>query len=213
MSERMNSMSATKQGRVPSMSNNKDLEKLSVVELKATLENIWRKHEKLCHSKMAPLLYHLRLKIKAQGKSGAGFGAWVEDHLDISRRTADRWADQWAISKGLMKPRKKSTFRQLPKSEKESRDGQITVPLSFTLPKEEADKFFAAMQILGDRATNIVYAAIVSAAYPSTMPAQSAQSTAQSASAQSSRTTLFLDDKEEGTLVEAMQGRATGEGR
>jgi hypothetical protein len=62
-----------------------ELEKLSVAELKATLEKIWRKHEKLCREQMAPLLYHLRLKLKAQGKSGAGFDAWVEDHLDIAR--------------------------------------------------------------------------------------------------------------------------------
>ncbi len=207
-------MSATKQESELSMSYKRNFEKLSVAELKATLEKIWRKHEKLCREQMAPLLYHLRLKLKAQGKSGAGFGAWVEDHLDISRRTADRWADEWAISKGLMKPRKASTFRQMSKSKKKaSPDGQITVPLSFILPKEEADKFFAAMQILGDRATNIVYAAVISAAYPSTTPAQSAQSTAQSASAQSSRTTIFLDDKEEGTLVEAKQARATGEGQ
>jgi hypothetical protein len=206
-------MSATKLGSELSMSHKSNFEKQSVAELKATLEKIWGKHKKLCREQMAPLLYHLRLKLKAQGKSGAGFGAWVEGHLDISRRTADRWADQWAISKGLMKPRKASTFRQMPKSEKASRDGLITVPYSFILPEEEADKFFVAMQILGDRATNIVYAALISAAYPSTTPAQSAQSTAQSASAQSSRTTLFLDDEEQGTLVEAMQALATGEGQ
>lgn len=192
-------MSATKQERVLSMSHESSFEKLSVAELKATLEKIWSKHEKLCHSKMAPLLYHLRLKLKAQGKSGAGFGAWVEDYLDISRRTADRWADQWAISKGLMKPRRKSTFRHLSKSEKKaSRDGLITVPYSFTLPEEEADKFLEAVSILGDRATDVVYAAVMSAAYPSTTPAQSAPSTAQS-----SRTTIFLADEEDSKLVRA----------
>jgi hypothetical protein len=206
------SVSATKQGSELSMLYKSNFQKLSVAELKATLEKIWRKHEKLCREQMAPLLYHLRLKLKSQGKSGSGFGAWVEDHLDISRRTADRWADQWAISKDLMKPRKASTFRQMSKSEKKSPDGQITVPLSFTLREEEADKFFAAMQILGDRAREIVYAAVMSAAYPPEEQAQS-QPTAQSASAQSSRTTIFLDDKEEGTLVEAMQARATGEGQ
>jgi hypothetical protein len=207
-------MSATKQGSELSMSHKSNFEKLSVAELKATLEKIWGKHKKLRHEQMAPLLYHLRLKLKAQGKSGAGFGVWVEDHLDICRRTADRWADKWAISKGLMKPRKALTFRQKSKSKKKpSRDGLITVPYSFTLPEAEANKFLEAVSILGDRATNIVYAAVISAAYPSTMPAQSAQSTAQSASTQSSRTTLFLDDEEQGTLVEAMQARATGEGQ
>jgi hypothetical protein len=192
-------MSATKQDRVPSMSHNGNVEKLSVAELKAKLEKIWCKHEKLCREQMRPLLYHLRLKLKAQGKSGAGFGAWVEDHLDISRRTADRWADQWAISKGLMKPRKASTFRHLSKSEKKaSRDGQVTVSLSFIKPQDEADKFTEAMRILGDRATEIVYAAVMSAAYPSTTPAQSAPSTAQS-----SRTTIFLADEEDSALGRA----------
>jgi hypothetical protein len=192
-------MSATKQKR-PSMSHNRNPEnKLSVAELKAKLETIWSEHEKLCHEQMAPLLYNLRLKLKAQGKSGAGFGAWVEDYLDISRRTADRWADQWAMSKGLMKQRKTLTFRHLSKSKKKaSRDGLITVPYSFTLPEEEADKFLEAVSILGDRATDIVYAAVMSAAYPSTTPAQSAPSTAQS-----SRTTIFLADEEDSTLVRA----------
>jgi hypothetical protein len=64
------------------------------------------------------------------------------------------------------------------KSEKKSPDGQITVPFSFILPEEEADKCFAAMQILGDRATSIVYAAVISAAYPPNEDAQSAQSAA-----------------------------------
>lgn len=171
-------MSATKPG-MPSKSRKGKFEKLSVADLKTKLEKIWRKHEKLCREQMAPLLYHLRLKLNAQGKSGAGFGVWVEDHLDISRRTADRWADNWAISKGLMKQRKAPpTFRHLSKSEKESRDGQVTVSLSFIKPQDEADRFLEAMRILGDRATAIVYAAVMSAAYPSITPVQSAQSAA-----------------------------------
>jgi hypothetical protein len=194
-------MNATKQGRVPSTSDNRNFDKLSVAELKATLENIWGKHKKMCREQMRPLLYHLRLKLKAQGKSGAGFGAWVEDHLDICRRTADLWADEWAISKGVMKPRKRNgtTFRKISKSAKKaSRDGQVTVSLSFIKPQDEADKFTEAMRILGDSATDIVYAAVMSAAYPSTTPAQSAPSTAQS-----SRTTIFLADEEDSTLERA----------
>ena len=162
---------------------------------------------------MAPLLYYLRDKLKAQGKTGAGFGAWVEDHLDISRRTADRWADQWGISKGLMKPRKASTFKQVSKSAKPNPDGSVTVPLSFVLSEKEADKFLAAMRILGDRATSVIYDAVIAAAYPPKKPAQSAQSTAQSASAQPVRNTIFLDDEEDGSLVEAMQARAKGAGQ
>jgi hypothetical protein len=171
-------MRTTKHGSVPSTSPSRNIGKLSVAELKAKLDKIWSKHEKLCREQMAPLLYCLRLKLKAQGKSGAGFGAWVEDHLDISRRTADRWANEWAISKGLMKPTKATTFRQTSKSDNVNPDGQIAVPLSFIMPQGEADKFLEAMRILGDRATVVVYEAVISAASQSTTPAQPTQSAA-----------------------------------
>jgi len=41
---------------------------------------------------MAPVLYYLRQKIKAQGsrndlrRKAEGFGEWVEAHLDFTRR-------------------------------------------------------------------------------------------------------------------------------
>src|SRR5229473_675480 len=93
---------------------------LSVTQLKEKLEKIWHKHEKLCRTQMAPLLFHLRLKLKAQGKKGTGFGVWCEDTLDISRRTADRWADDWGVSAGLKKPSKRAngTFRHVTKGGK-----------------------------------------------------------------------------------------------
>jgi hypothetical protein len=72
------------------MPSKEEIANLSVTELKTKLQAVWRKHEKLCRPQMAPLLFHLRLKLKAQGKKGTGFGVWCEDTLDISRRTADR---------------------------------------------------------------------------------------------------------------------------
>jgi hypothetical protein len=62
---------------------------------------------------MGPLLYWLREKLKAQGKKDQGFGAWVEANLDISRDTADRWADEYAIDEGL----KPKPLGKMPKGE------------------------------------------------------------------------------------------------
>jgi len=140
------------------------IEDLSVTELKNKLEKIWQRHEKLCRTEMAPLLYHLRLKLKAQGKAGAGFGLWVEDTLDISRRTADRWADEWAISQGLKKPSKKAkkvftpTSRQMTKSA----DGVVTFQMKLT--EDENRAWLAALRVLGSRAQQVIFNAVLSAA-------------------------------------------------
>ena len=192
------------------MPSEASLEKLTVAELKAKLCRVWKKYQRPAERTMAPLLYYLRDKLKAQGKTGAGFGAWVEDHLDICRRSADRWANEWAVSKGLMKPRKPLTFRQVSKSAKPNSDGKVTVPLSFVLPEREAAEFLAAMKTLGDKATSIIFNAVVAAAHPPKKPAQSAPSRSSSA-AQPARKLAFLNDEEqEGTLVGAVQAGAKG---
>jgi hypothetical protein len=43
------------------------IEDLPVTELKSKLQNIWRKHEKLCRASMGEHLYWLRKKMRAQG--------------------------------------------------------------------------------------------------------------------------------------------------
>ena len=158
---------ATTNEVTPPDSKDLALDKLSVNELKTKLTNTWGKYKRAAQRTMGPLLYHLRKKLKAQGKSRAGFGAWVEDNVDISRRTADRWADEYAISKRLMKPRKHKapTFGHLSKSSKATpSDGKVTVPLSFVLRQDEADKFVAAIKVLGDEAPAIIYDAVTNAA-------------------------------------------------
>jgi len=144
------------------------LEKLSVHDLKAKITRTWGKYQRAAQRTMGPMLYHLRKKLKAQGKSGAGFGAWVEDNVDISRRTADRWADAYGVSKGLMKPKKRKapTFRQLSKSgeAKPSVDGKVAVSLQFVLTEQERDEFMDALKVLGDEATRIMYSAVTAAA-------------------------------------------------
>ena len=144
-------------------------------ELKAELTDASAKYQGAAEKEMAPLLYHLRKKLKAQGKSGNGFGAWVEDNLIISRRTADRWADAHAVSRGLKKPpkSKKATFRQVSKSPVTNADSKGTVSLQFTLAEDEEEEFWAAMKILGDEATGIIRDAVISAARNLQRPAES----------------------------------------
>lgn len=84
-----------------------ELQKLNEQELKAKIKSAWKKHEQLAKADMAPLLYWLRERLRAQGSrkdiadKDRGFGAWVEEHLEFSRRTADRWCDWYAIQAGL----------------------------------------------------------------------------------------------------------------
>jgi hypothetical protein len=84
-----------------------ELQNRTEAELKAAIKLTWKKHEPLAKKGMAPLLYWLRVKLRAPGSRNdihdkdRGFGAWVDEHLDISRATADRWADEYAREKGL----------------------------------------------------------------------------------------------------------------
>lgn len=104
-----------------SVPSDSELQKLNEHELKAAIKSAWKKYERLAKKEMGQLLYWLREKLRAQGTRNdihdkdRGFGAWVEENLDISRRTADRWADWYAVENGL----KESTSGQLTKSEKE----------------------------------------------------------------------------------------------
>jgi len=99
-----------------------DLAKLSEQELKAAIIAAWKKHEELAKQDLAPKLYWLRDKLRAQGARNdltndkdRGFGFWVEEHLDFSRRTADRWCEWYAAESGL-----KPTSGQVSKSEDDS---------------------------------------------------------------------------------------------
>jgi hypothetical protein len=93
-----------------------ELQKLNEAELKAAIKSAWKKYQRLAKKEMGQLLYWLRDKLRAQGSRNdlrdrdKGFGAWVEQTIEISRRTADRWADEYGLAHGLMK--RKSTSRQ-----------------------------------------------------------------------------------------------------
>ena len=132
------------------------MSKFTISQLKSRLV----RHAKRSRSVMAPLLYQLRSKIKAQGRSGEGFGAWVESHLDMSRRTADRWADEWAIAHGLKKPPKRATSRQVTKTAK-GVDGKVTLQLSFVVTEDQQDQFVEAMKILGEDAEKLIFTTVI----------------------------------------------------
>lgn len=96
-----------------------ELKTLNEGELKAAIKSTWKKHERLAKKEMGPLLYWLREKLRAQGSRNElrdqdkGFGAWVQQTIEISRRTADRWADDYGLANGLIK--RKLTSRQMSK--------------------------------------------------------------------------------------------------
>jgi hypothetical protein len=105
-----------------------ELKKLSEQELKAAIKSAWKTYERLAKKEMGQLLYWLREKLRAQGsrndlrEQDKGFGAWVEETIEISRRTADRWADEYGLANGLMK-RKRTSRQHDQKSFAHSEDG------------------------------------------------------------------------------------------
>ena len=67
-----------------------ELQKLSEQELKAAIIAAWKKHEELAKQELAPMLYWLRDKLRAQGARNdltqdkdRGFAFWVEEHLSL----------------------------------------------------------------------------------------------------------------------------------
>lgn len=131
---------------------------MTVPQLKSRLIRLAKRNR----TDMAPLLYQLREKIKDQGKKGKGFGAWCEANLDISRRTADRWADEYAMKHGL------KTFRQMtksrPKQSVKTVDGMVTVQISFVATEEQREQFVEAMAILGPAAEKLIFDTVIAAA-------------------------------------------------
>lgn len=86
----------------PANADQADPAKLSEQELKSAIVAAWKKHEELAKVELAPMLYWLRNKLRAQGARNdltqdkdRGFAFWVEEHLDISRRTAEAaWPEE-----------------------------------------------------------------------------------------------------------------------
>ena len=187
-------------------------ENLSVAELKSKLQNIWRKHEKLCRASMGEHLYWLRKKMRAQGARNdkkakpEGFGAWCEENLHITRRTVDKWADAWAISHGLKKPSTKQTktFRPDSKSDKGNPvDGSMVVDYQMTLTPDENRAWLDALRVLGPAAQKIVFNAVLSAAHVA-VPRKPAMSATEA----SRKRLTFLNEQPQTILSDLEQANA-----
>jgi hypothetical protein len=194
------------------------IEDLSVTELKNKLQTIWRKHEKLCRESMGEYLYWLRKRMRAQGARNdkkdkpEGFGAWCEDNLSITRRTADKWADDWAIAQGLKKPSKKTpkTFRTTSKSDESNAagDDNIVVLYQMILTRDEHRAWLAALKVLGPAADKIVFNAVLDTAHVP-VPKKSVMS-----ATEADRKRLKFLDGQPDTLLSAMeQSKAKGAGQ
>jgi hypothetical protein len=89
------------------VSPDSEIKKLDEGQLKAAIKSAWKKVERVASKEMGPLLYWLREKLRAPGsrndlrQQDKGFGAWVEENLDVTRRTADSWANAYAFENGL----------------------------------------------------------------------------------------------------------------
>lgn len=88
-----------------------EIQKLDEDQLKSAILFAWKKHDELVKAEFAPLLYWLREKLRAPGARNdlvrdkdRGWEVWVTEHLDISRRTADRWCAWYAEKEGLTPP-------------------------------------------------------------------------------------------------------------
>lgn len=193
-------------------------ENLSVVELKSKLQNIWRKHEKLCRASMGEHLYWLRKKMRAQGARNdkkakpEGFGAWCEENLHITRRTADNWADDWAIAEGLKKPSKKTakTFRKDSKSDQRNIvAGSMVVDFQMTLTQDENRAWLDALRVLGVAAAQkVIFNAVLSAAQIS-VPKKPAASVTDD----NRKRMTFLDEEPETILAGMEAANAKGAGK
>jgi hypothetical protein len=138
-----------------------DPAELSIEELKSELITLGAKYAE--DSK--ELMYHLRKKLKAQGKRGEGFGDWVEKNLDITRRTADRWADEYAVSIGEKSTSRQNVQKKWTPSPRQTDDNLYSLELELD-NREERKLFIQAVRILEreKRLKLVIYEAVLAAA-------------------------------------------------
>jgi hypothetical protein len=130
-------------------------ENLSISELKAKLKLVAEQ----TRESMAEMLYWLREKLKAQGarndlrRKKEGFEAWCEANLYISRRTADRWATEWAEANGKKKKsRKRTSGHRGRRSLNDAKTGppKITFNLPLLLNEGEHEELMWAVETIGE---------------------------------------------------------------
>jgi hypothetical protein len=134
---------------------------LGVEQLRERIVAEWERHGPSLKKRFGPLLYYLREKLKKPGsRTGEGFGSWVEQNLPFSRRTADRWADEYGVAVGLIK-----TFRQPVQRFVPSPKDDDLYSIEFAFEPNELREFKQAYRSLGKpEAQRVIYEAVIEAA-------------------------------------------------
>jgi hypothetical protein len=138
-----------------------DIEKLSTKQLQAELKKL----AKPLQADFAPLLYHLREKMKTPGKAG-GWGFWVRKHLPFSLKTATNWANEYGVEHRLMEVKQRATSG---KSARGSQPDvfQFVVPRPKWLPKQQAKELQRVIRsaFANQEAFQIFFDAVMKAAH------------------------------------------------
>jgi hypothetical protein len=132
--------------------------KLTVTQLQSELKKTWQRYSAV-KAEMSPLLYELRRKLRAQGKKGEGWAAWVEaGHIGISLKTANRWADEIAGEKGTSSRKSRGGLKA---RAAETPVWKFSAPTTAWFTSERQRELNEAIQIVGDnRAAQLIYEAI-----------------------------------------------------
>jgi hypothetical protein len=138
-----------------------EIQKLNEEQLKAAIVSAWKKLERIGKKEMGGLLYWLRERLRAQGtrndlrNQDKGFGTWVQQTIEISRRTADRWANHYGYEQGLMKRKVKPTsgqgdqmFEDTAFYEEEQRKHGRMVQMNLWLKQADFKRYESAVKIL-----------------------------------------------------------------
>jgi hypothetical protein len=138
-----------------------------IVDLQDQILDRWGATE----AELGPLFYELRGAIKAQGsRKGLGFSAWLAEH-GISRTTAIRWADNYALRTGKKErpvTRTPAVRRDIvpggTKSEGD-RTPEVQCILTLQITEAEQDELLTAWEALGaQHATRLIYYTLTQAA-------------------------------------------------
>jgi hypothetical protein len=133
------------------------IEKLDIKQLQAALLKL----AKPLQADFAPLLYHLREKMREPGRKGGGWGVWVRKHLPLSLSTATNWANEYGKKHDLPVAPKRTSSKSVRGSEVFPFFTMVR-PGWFTKAKER--KFLKALHRLGeDEAARIMVEAVLEA--------------------------------------------------
>jgi hypothetical protein len=139
-----------------------DFKKLSLEQLQVELKKLVKPLQK----DFAPLLYHLREKMKAPGRKGEGWGVWVRKHLPFSLKTATNWANEYGVASDLMKAQKRTSGKSARGSQPDVFQYVEIVARPTWFTKTEEKKLHRAIERVGGQveAFHIFFHAVIKAA-------------------------------------------------